>query len=94
MNNMKINTRRVSNGNIIKLSYSICIRSNAVCFYICYVVGYGQTQVKKEKGEQIMGFDLYGANPIKNTKIPIEVTQYQDEEGFCNWNKMSDENKE
>ena len=41
-----------------------------------------------------MGFDLYGANPIKNTKIPIEVTQYQDEEGFCNWNKMSDENKE
>ena len=40
-----------------------------------------------------MGFDLYGVNPTENTKMPIEVTQYQDEKGFCNWNKMTDENK-
>lgn len=37
-----------------------------------------------------MGYDLYGLNPQQNTPMPAVLTKYNDENGWTEWNKMSD----
>lgn len=41
-----------------------------------------------------MGFDLYGISPKENTKKPIEVTKYQDEDGWGKWSEMTSGQKD
>jgi len=40
-----------------------------------------------------MGYDLYGMNPQNNTKAPKILTKFAGENGWIEWDKMSDEDK-
>jgi len=40
-----------------------------------------------------MGFDLYGEEPKNNTELPKWIHEYQDDEGWANWEKIEKDDK-
>jgi hypothetical protein len=41
-----------------------------------------------------MGYDLYGMNPQSNTKEPEIIQQFNDDNGWTEWDKMTEDDKE
>ena len=41
-----------------------------------------------------MGFDVYGLKPKVNTKKPKTLNKYQNKDGFTEWNKMDDDDRD
>ena len=41
-----------------------------------------------------MGFDLYGLNPTENTERPPILSKFKDNDGWNNWKKMTEEDKD
>ena len=41
-----------------------------------------------------MGYDLYGLNPIENTEEPPILSKFKDNDGWNNWEKMTEKDKD
>ena len=41
-----------------------------------------------------MGFDVYGLKPKVNTKKPKTLNKYQDKDGWAQWDKMDDDDRD